>query len=79
MLTNRNLFELTTLRRDLHRWPEVSGEEDKTAAAIVNSLSFMKPTQVITGLGGHGVAVIFDGGVDGPTALFRAELDALPV
>ena len=79
MLTNRDLFELTALRRDLHRRPEISGEEVQTAATIVHALTRMKPTNVITGLGGHGVAAVFDSGVDGPTVLFRAELDALPI
>lgn len=39
----------------------------------------MSPTRVLTGLGGHGVAAVFDSGKDGPTVLFRAELDALPI
>ncbi len=79
MLTNRDLFELTSLRRDLHRRPEVSGEEVQTAAAIKLALTRMKPSRVITDLGGHGIAAIFDSGVEGPTVLFRAELDALPI
>ena len=79
MLTNRDPIELTALRRDLHRHPEISGEEAQTAATIVQALTPMNPTGVITGMGGHGVAAIFDSGVDGPTVLFRAELDALPI
>jgi amidohydrolase len=39
----------------------------------------MLPTRILTGLGGHGVAAIFDSGKAGPTVLFRAELDALPI
>src|SRR5690606_4446539 len=38
-----------------------------------------EPDAVLTGLGGHGVAVIYDSGVAGPTLLFRSELDALPL
>ncbi len=79
MLTNRDLFELTQARRDLHRRPEVSGDEVQTAAFIAQALTRMKPTDVINGLGGHGVAAVFDSGVAGPTVLFRAELDALPI
>ncbi len=79
MLTNRDPIELTALRRDLHRHLEISGEEAQTAATIVRALTPMNPTGVITGMGGHGVAAIFDSGVDGPTVLFRAELDALPI
>jgi len=79
MLTNHDLIELTALRRDLHRNPEISGEEIETAATIGRALTQLKPTQILTGLGGHGVAAVFDSGFDGPTVLFRAELDALPI
>lgn len=79
MLTNSELIELTKFRRDLHRKPEISGEEQETAKTIVHAASALNPTRILTGLGGHGVAVLFDSGVKGPTVLFRAELDALPI
>lgn len=79
MLTNRDLVELTNFRRALHRRPEISGEETETAKTIVEALKPMSPTRIVTGLGGHGVAAVFDSGQDGPTVLFRAELDALPI
>lgn len=79
MLTNRDIDELTDWRRDLHRFPEVSREEAGTAARVVQALNPLKPDQVLTGLGGHGVAAIFNGTDPGPTVLFRAELDALPI
>jgi len=79
MLTNSDLVELTAFRRELHRYPEISGEEAVTANTIQNTLKMLSPTRIMTGLGGHGVAAIFDSGVAGPTVLFRAELDALPI
>ena len=79
MLTNSDLIELTAFRRCLHTMPELSGEEVETARRITVALAPMKPTRVITGLGGHGVAAVFDSGVAGPTVLFRCELDALPI
>jgi len=79
MLTNLDLLELTEFRRDLHRNPELSGEEVETAGKIAVALKAMAPTRILTGLGGHGVAAVFDSGKDGPTVLFRAELDALPI
>lgn len=79
MLTNADVVELTEFRRDLHRFPEVSREETATAQRIVAALSGLRPDQVITGLGGHGVAAVFNGAIAGPTLLFRAELDALPI
>jgi len=79
MLSNSDLMELTSFRRDLHRHPELSGEEAETARAIVAVLKPLNPTRVLTGLGGHGLAAVFDSGAGGPTVLFRAELDALPI
>lgn len=79
MLTNSDLVELTEFRRALHRRPEVSGEEAETAKTVVAALKAMCPAAIHTGLGGHGVAAIFDSGKVGPTVLFRAELDALPI
>ncbi|WP_299727152.1 amidohydrolase [uncultured Tateyamaria sp.] len=79
MLTNSDLIELTAFRRDLHRKPEISGEEAETARTIQAALEPMSPTRILTGLGGHGVAAVFDSGQNGPTVLFRAELDALPI
>jgi metal-dependent amidase/aminoacylase/carboxypeptidase family protein len=34
---------------------------------------------MLTGLGGHGVAVVYESGKAGPTVMFRSELDALPI
>jgi len=78
-LTNQDVIELTAWRRKLHAMPEVSREEVRTAAEVQAFLADTKPDGVVTGLGGHGVAVIYDSGVSGPTILFRAELDALPI
>jgi amidohydrolase len=78
-LSNADLVELTGLRHDLHRAPEVSRQEVQTAARIAQALRALGADQVVTGLGGHGVAAVFDGAEAGPTVLFRAELDALPI
>lgn len=79
MLTNADIAELTDFRRALHRFPEVSGEEERTAATIRAALGPLKPDQIVTGLGGHGIAAVFNGLAPGETVLFRAELDALPI
>jgi amidohydrolase len=78
MLTNSDIAELVTFRHELHRFPEVSGAEAQTAARVRAGLGKM-PDRVIGGLGGHGVAAVFDGAQAGPTVLFRAEIDALPI
>ena len=79
MLTNQDVADLTDWRRDLHRFPEISREEAGTAARVVSALGPLRPDQILTGLGGHGVAAVFNGAATGPTVLFRAELDALPI
>ncbi|SDK89753.1 amidohydrolase [Aliiruegeria lutimaris] len=79
MLSNSDLVELTAFRRELHRHPELSGQEADTARRIRAALEPLGPDELLSGLGGHGVAAVFDTGVDGPTVLFRAELDALPI
>lgn len=79
MLSNADIVELTQFRRDLHRRPEVSGEEVQTAQTVATALESLAPDQIVTGLGGHGVAAVFDSGTAGDTVLFRAELDALPI
>lgn len=79
MLTNSDLIELTKFRRALHSRPEFSGKEAETAKTIVQALKPMSPTRIVTGLGGLGVAAVFYSGQNGPTVLFRADFDALPI
>jgi hippurate hydrolase len=65
------------LYRDLHRQPELSGREQKTAetlAAGLKSLGF----EVTTGVGRTGVVGVLKNG-PGPVVLLRTDLDALPV
>jgi amidohydrolase len=78
-LTNQDMIELTAWRRKLHSMPEVSREEVGTAAEVQAFLAPTNPDQVVSGLGGTGVAVVYDSGIPGPTVLFRSELDALPI
>ncbi|MCP4183280.1 MAG: amidohydrolase [Hyphomicrobiales bacterium] len=73
------LNQLIELRHDLHRHPELSGEEEKTAIRIRSWLEQCSPTRIIDDFGGHGIAAIFASGEQGPTVLFRCELDALPI
>ena len=70
---------LIRLRQVLHAAPEVSGAERATAATICDFLRTSAPDGVVDGLGGHGLAVIYDSDRPGPTVMFRAELDALPI
>jgi hippurate hydrolase len=62
---------------DLHRSPELSGAEERTAAAFAARLESYG-YQVAHGVGGHGVVGVLRAG-PGPLVLLRAELDALPL
>jgi amidohydrolase len=79
LLTNLDLVELTAFRQHLHRHPEVSGQEEWTAAEVVRALQPLCPDRIVTGLGGHGVAAVWEAAEPGPTVMFRSELDALPI
>jgi amidohydrolase len=70
---------LKAFRRTLHRYPEVSGNETKTAQMIEEFFKSLNPDKVIRGLGGTGLAFIYQGQNAGPTSLFRCELDGLPI
>jgi amidohydrolase len=71
------LSEVERLYVDLHRHPELSGQESRTAAVAADSLR-QAGFDVVTGIGGHGVGALLRNG-DGPVVLLRADMDALPV
>lgn len=77
--TADDLAVLTRLRRELHARPELSNAEDETAGRIDEFMAGSGPDRVVRGLGGHGLAAVFEGTVPGPSVLLRAELDALPI
>jgi len=69
---------LVALRRELHRHPELSGEEAKTAARIAEQLRGAG-IAVRTDVGGHGLIAELPGTHEGPFVALRADLDALPL
>jgi amidohydrolase len=79
LLTDRDLAELIAWRRKLHRMPELSGREEATAREVRVFLASASPDRMVTDLGGYGVAAIYEGAEPGPTVMFRAELDGLPI
>ena len=68
--------ELIELRRDIHQHPEVSGQERRTAATVAGHLRALG-LEVRTGIGGHGVIAILEGGKSGPVVAYRADMDAV--
>lgn len=70
--------KLIDLRRELHKYPEISNKEFKTTERIIRFISEYNPDEIIR-LGETGVLFVFKGKGEGKTILFRAELDALPI
>jgi amidohydrolase len=79
VLTNEDMVDLVAFRRKLHRAPELSREEAQTAREVHAFLASTRPDRIVTGLGGHGLAAIYEGKAPGPTVMVRAELDGLPI
>lgn len=69
--------DLDVLYRDLHRTPELSHQEIKTAAKMAEKLRALG-FEVTTGVGGHGVVGVLKNG-KGRTVMIRTDLDGLPV
>ncbi|HWM07033.1 MAG TPA: M20/M25/M40 family metallo-hydrolase, partial [Actinophytocola sp.] len=70
-------MDLADLYRDLHQHPELGFAEIRTAAVAARELR-AAGFEVTEGVGGTGVVGVLRNG-DGPTALLRADMDALPV
>ncbi|WP_086669243.1 amidohydrolase [Lentzea kentuckyensis] len=71
------MTDLHELYRDLHRHPELSLQEFRTAGVLADAL---RPLgfDVTTEVGGTGVVGVLRNG-DGPVVMLRADIDALPV
>jgi amidohydrolase len=70
--------KLIEIRRTLHRHPELSHNESRTAALVAAKLEAIGLT-VRSNIGGHGVIADIVGDKPGPTLLYRADMDALPI
>jgi hippurate hydrolase len=68
---------LADFYRDLHRHPELSLREHRTAGRLALRLR-AAGYDTVDGIGGTGVAGVLRNG-DGPVVLLRADMDALPV
>lgn len=69
--------ELVTLRRDLHRHPELSFLEHRTSGVVAERLEAMG-LEVRRGVGKTGVVADVGSGED-PIVALRADMDALPI
>lgn len=69
---------LVALRRELHRYPELSGQEARTATVISRFLHNLG-VQHRTNIAGHGVVADIHGKSEVPCVVLRADTDALPI
>lgn len=65
-------------RRHFHQYPELSNQENKTAAYIAAHLQTLG-LKVQTGVAKTGVVALLETGKPGPVIALRADIDALPV
>lgn len=70
--------EVVAIRRDLHKNPELSFQETRTAG-IVSSLLREWSYEVRENVGGTGVVGLLKSGRPGPVVGLRADMDALPM
>jgi amidohydrolase len=68
--------QLIELRRDIHRYPELAGNERRTSALVAGQLR-AAGLAVSAGAGGHGVMAVLEGAQAGPAVAYRAEMDAV--
>lgn len=70
--------DLTAIRRDFHRHPEIGFQEHRTSARVAALLEGWG-IAVTRGIGGTGVVGTLDGARPGRTIALRADMDALPM
>jgi len=78
-LVPAELFErLVSFRRDLHRHPELSGQEHRTAGRICRFLDELG-IAYRRGVAGTGIIAEISGASGGPLVALRGDMDALPI
>ena len=68
---------MTSIRRHLHQYPELSWQEEKTSAFVVRHLEHLglSPRRIAK----YGVIADIPGQANGPLIALRGDMDALPV
>jgi amidohydrolase len=70
--------DIICIRRHLHMYPELSGEEKETSLFVAEKLKLLG-LDVQTNIGGYGVVGILKGAKPGATVAWRADMDASPM
>lgn len=71
------LAALVEFYQDLHRHPELSGQETRTSRIVAERFTSAR-AEVTAGVGGTGVVALLRNG-PGPLVMIRGDMDALPV
>lgn len=74
----KNLDYIVSIREELHRYPELSGEETRTAALVRQELQKFG-VEDVRAIAHTGVTALIKGDLPGPVVLLRADMDALAV
>lgn len=74
--TNTIYDSLVKIRRDIHKFPELSLQEERTSKLVATYLERLG-LEVITDVGGKGVVGILKGGKQGRNIAWRADMDAI--
>lgn len=77
-IDNETQERMVAIRRDLHRHPELSGEEVHTAQKVCRVLDELG-LSYRNGIGGHGIITDLPGQYRSPFIALRADMDALPI
>ncbi|PKO99735.1 MAG: amidohydrolase [Bacteroidetes bacterium HGW-Bacteroidetes-8] len=76
--TTGHLFtQMKEMREILHKSPEYSHKEEKTAQILLGYIEPTKPDLLHKNIGGHGIVAGYRGRGDGPSVMFRCEMDAI--
>ncbi len=73
-----DIKKIIDLRQKLHKFAEVSGQEQMTIQIIENFVSHFNPVETYK-LKGNSRAFVFGSGRSGKVIMFRADIDALPI
>jgi len=68
---------LKNIRKELHNCPEYSHNEKGTAAILQKYLKITSPDKLYTNIGGYGIIAEYSGKKEGPSIMFRCEMDAI--
>lgn len=77
-VVEKELLHTVKLGQWFHRYPELSGQEKKTAKRIAQELRKLD-MQVFENVGGYGVIGVMQGEPGNRMVLLRADMDALPI